>query len=128
MQKVTMFTMAGCPYCRAAHRWMEELMQEYPEYNDIELEIIDETEHPDIADRYDYYYVPTYYVGRDKVHEGVATKEKVHRVLERALRERNPPMEEDFPSIGGFCACRNQARSSVACLTKAFSTSSRVAQ
>ena len=44
MQKVTMFTMAGCPYCRAAHRWMEELMQEYPEYNDIELEIIDETE------------------------------------------------------------------------------------
>lgn len=86
MQKVTMFTMAGCPYCRAAHRWMEELMQEYPEYNDIELKIIDETEHPDIADRYDYYYVPTYYVGRDKVHEGVATKEKVHRVLERALR------------------------------------------
>lgn len=92
MQKVTMFTMAGCPYCRAAHRWMEELMQEYPEYNDIELEIIDETEHPDIADRYDYYYVPTYYVGRDKVHEGVATKEKVHRVLERALRaERSRP-------------------------------------
>ena len=86
MQKVTMFTMAGCPYCRAARRWMEELMQEYPEYNDIELEIIDETEHPDIADRYDYYYVPTYYVGRDKVHVGVATKEKVHRVLERALR------------------------------------------
>ena len=97
MQKVTMFTMAGCPYCRAAHRWMEELMQEYPEYRADsmaqnpallreKLEIIDETEHPDIADRYDYYYVPTYYVGRDKVHEGVATKEKVHRVLERALR------------------------------------------
>ena len=45
MQKVTMFTMAGCPYCRAAHRWMEELMQEYPEYNDIELEMLDALEH-----------------------------------------------------------------------------------
>ena len=85
MQKITMFTMASCPYCRAAHRWMEELLDEYPEYNDIELTVIDETEHPEIADRYDYYYVPTYYVGRDKVHEGVATKEKVHRVFERAL-------------------------------------------
>ena len=59
---------------------------EYPEYADIPVEFIDEDEHPEIADQYDYYYVPTYYVAGEKLHEGVATKEKIHRVFERALR------------------------------------------
>lgn len=86
MRKVTMFVMEGCPYCRQALRWMDELMRDYPEYGDVELEIIDETKQPEIADQWDYYYVPTYFVGRDKLHEGVATKEKIQRVLERALK------------------------------------------
>ena len=86
MQKITMFTMANCPYCRAAHKWMDELMAQYPEYNDLPIEIIDEVRQPDVAKRYDYYYVPTYYVGDSKLHEGVATKEKSHAVLERALK------------------------------------------
>lgn len=86
MRKVTMFVIEGCPYCRQALRWMDELMHDYPEYGDVELEIIDETKQPEIADQWDYYYVPTYFVGRDKLHEGVATKEKIQRVLERALK------------------------------------------
>lgn len=31
--------------------------------------MIEETQHPDIADQYDYYYVPTFYVDGVKVHE-----------------------------------------------------------
>jgi hypothetical protein len=27
--------------------------------------------HPDIADQYDYYYVPTYYLDGIKFHEGI---------------------------------------------------------
>ena len=87
MQKITMFTMAACPYCRAAHKWMDELMAQYPEYNDLPINVIDEIQHPEVARQYDYYYVPTYFVGDQKLHEGVATKEKIHAVLERALKE-----------------------------------------
>lgn len=85
MQKITMFTMASCPYCQAAHRWMDELLAQHPQYKNVQIEIIDETQHPDIANQYDYYYVPTYYVGKDKLHEGAASKEKVQRVYESAL-------------------------------------------
>ena len=81
-----MFVMEGCPYCRQALKWMDELMQQYPEYNDVPLTLIDETKQPDVANQWDYYYVPTYFVGKDKLHEGAATKEKIQRVFERALR------------------------------------------
>ena len=81
-----MFVMEGCPYCRQALKWMDELMQQYPEYNDVPLILIDETKQPDVANQWDYYYVPTYFVGKDKLHEGAATKEKIQRVFERALR------------------------------------------
>ena len=83
-KKITMFTMASCPFCRMAHRWLDAVLAEHPEYNDIELEIIDEVRHPDIANRYDYWYVPTFYVGDDKVHEGAATKKKIKKVFEKA--------------------------------------------
>ena len=86
MKKVTMFVMKGCPYCRQAFKWMDELMQQYPEYSDVELTVIDETEQPDVADQWDYYYVPTYFVGQEKLHEGAATKDKIQRVFERALK------------------------------------------
>ena len=79
-----MFTMASCPYCRAAHRWMDEILQDNPHYRDIPIEIIDELQNPEIANRYDYYFVPTYYVDGVKVHEGAATKEIVQGVYQKA--------------------------------------------
>jgi thioredoxin 1 len=84
MKKVLMFTMASCPYCRNAHKWMDEVFFEHPEYKAVELEIIDEVHHPEVADKYDYYYVPTYYVGGDKVHEGVPQKDTILRVFKAA--------------------------------------------
>ncbi len=86
MKKILMFTMASCPYCRAAHRWMEEILQEHPQYRDIPIQIIDEVQQPEIANRYDYYFVPTYYVDGVKVHEGAATKEIVQGVYEKAAQ------------------------------------------
>ena len=85
MKKIIMFTMASCPFCRMAHRWMDAVLEENPEYKDIELEVIDEVRHPDIANQYDYWYVPTYYVDGVKVHEGAATKKKVQKVFEKAM-------------------------------------------
>lgn len=87
MKPVTMFILKSCPYCQRALRYMEELMKETPKYKDIPIKYIDEGMEPEIADKYDYYYVPTYYVDDKKVHEGEATKEDVRRVFEKAEEE-----------------------------------------
>ena len=85
MKKITMFTMKSCPYCRQALRWLDELLAENADYRVIEIEKIDELLHPDIARKYNYYYVPTFYVGDKKLHEGVASYKKIRRVLDAAL-------------------------------------------
>ncbi|MCL2126008.1 MAG: thioredoxin family protein [Oscillospiraceae bacterium] len=87
MKKITMFTMRGCPYCNAALRWMDELAAEDPKYLSIEIEKIDEVASPGIASKYDYYYVPTYYIGGEKLHEGAASRDIIERVLNAALEE-----------------------------------------
>jgi thioredoxin 1 len=84
MKKLLMFTMESCPYCVMARRWMKELLDEHPEYKKIEIKIVDEVAHPIYADKFDYYYVPTYYVGSEKAHEGVPTKEIVRGVYDKA--------------------------------------------
>ena len=47
--------------------------------------MIEESEQPDVADRYDYYYVPTFYVGGRKVHEGGIYPDEVEAVLREAV-------------------------------------------
>ena len=84
MKKVMMFMMPSCPYCKNARRWMDEVFYEHPEYKAVELEIIDEIKESKFADRYDYYFVPTYYVGGVKVHEGVPQKDTILRVFQSA--------------------------------------------
>ena len=51
---------------------------------EIKVEIIDEEKTPEIAKQYDYYYVPTYFVGKRKAFEGGTTKEIVRKVFEEA--------------------------------------------
>ena len=85
MKKITMFIIASCPYCKAALRWMDELLAENAKYRQLEIEKIDELEHPEIADKFDYEYVPTYYVGDEKLHDGAASKEKIRRVFDAAM-------------------------------------------
>ena len=46
--------------------------------------MIDELLDPGTADRYDYWYVPTFYVDGNKLHEGACSKEKVRQILEKA--------------------------------------------
>ena len=86
MKPVLMFILKSCPYCQQALSWMEELKKENPQYMNIEINIIDEGEMPEEANRYDYYYVPTYYIAGDKVHEGVSTKDIVRGVFEKAIQ------------------------------------------
>ena len=80
-----MMYLNGCPYCRQAFELVEQLKSQYPELASIEIETIEEKEHPEIADALDYYYVPTYYVDDRKLHEGVPNEESILRVLRAAL-------------------------------------------
>lgn len=86
--ELTMFVLKGCPHCRMALGFMEELCAEEPRYRQIQVRRIDEGEQPALADQYDYYYVPCYFLGREKLHEGRCTKEQIRRVLDRALEEQ----------------------------------------
>ena len=74
-----------CPHCKAALGWMDELCAQDAAYRSIEVEKIEERQNPEIADKYDYYYVPSYYIDEEKVHEGVASFEIVKRVFDAAL-------------------------------------------
>ena len=85
MKKVVLFHFAGCPYCRAAQNYIDEITREQPELASVEIEKIDEKLHPEIAEKYDYWYVPTFYVDGVKVHEGACTKKIVEDVLRGAL-------------------------------------------
>ena len=85
MKKITMFTMESCPYCREALRFIEILYGENKRYRDIPFERIDEKKHPEVAEKYDYYYVPTFYVGETKLHEGASDLQAVRRVFDAAL-------------------------------------------
>ena len=84
MKEVILFTMKFCPYCVNAKRYMKKIFKENPEYKDVPLRIVDENAERDVASKYDYYYVPTYYVDGVKVHEGVPTKEIVEEVFKTA--------------------------------------------
>ena len=87
MQAILMFEMAGCPHGRLAHKLMDELLEEHPGWKDIPVRVVDERREAALADSYDYYYVPSYYVNGKKVHEGHAEKADVEAVYRAALGE-----------------------------------------
>lgn len=85
MKPIKYFLMKNCPYCIAATGWLEELLNENPAYRELPIERIDESARAAYAAQFDYFYVPTFYVGDDKLHEGAASKEIVRKVLDAAL-------------------------------------------
>lgn len=85
MPKFKLFYLQYCPYCQQVFKWIDELREEYPDLNSIELEMLNEREHVELSDSLDYYYVPTFYYGDEKLHEGAATKEGVLSVFQQAM-------------------------------------------
>lgn len=86
MKPIKFFYQPRCPHCLRAMETMEALLAREP-YARLSVERIDELADPELADRYDYYYVPTFYVGDRKVHEGAIPPDEVEAVLCRALEE-----------------------------------------
>jgi len=84
MQKLLMFHMASCPHCKRALAYAEELKKRRPELADVQVEMVDERLDPDRANRYDYWYVPAYYLGDELLFSGSPTPADIERVFESA--------------------------------------------
>ena len=69
MKKLTMFYLENCPYCRDARAALDALRKLNPAYAAVEVEMIEESRQPEVADQYDYYATPTLYVGEEKIYE-----------------------------------------------------------
>ena len=89
MKPVKLFYLKNCPFCKKALGYLEELQRQEPysrpELAAVGIEMIEESEQPALADTFDYYYVPTFYVGGVKVHEGGVYPEEVEKILRSAL-------------------------------------------
>ncbi len=86
MKEVKMFMFESCPHCRKALEMIIEIFSRHPEYADVPFAVIDEKINPEIAEQYDYYYVPTLYTGEVKMMEGVPTKEAIEKAFAAALK------------------------------------------
>ena len=92
MEKITMFHITECKYCDMARRAIWELREENPEYNSVEIEMINENEHPEIIENYDYWSVPSLFIGKEKIFEAAlfmpyeTVKDGVRLAFDRALQ------------------------------------------
>jgi glutaredoxin len=88
------FYRPGCPYCRQAEELLTELFAERPEFKTIPLRRVNENAEAALAEQYDYWYVPTFFLGDEKLYEAdardgeKAVREKLTRVLETALERK----------------------------------------
>lgn len=81
------FYMKGCPYCKMADGYIAELISENPAFAGIKITKVEELENRELARSYDYFYVPCLWLGKQKLHEGVPTKDKIRACLEAASEQ-----------------------------------------
>jgi len=86
MNELYYFKLKNCPYCIRANNYLDELLQE-ERYQTIKIRHIDERVESDLANSYDYYLVPSFFLGDKKLFEGIMTKEDVRLVLEVVLKK-----------------------------------------
>ncbi len=96
MEKLTLFYLESCPYCRNALTALAALRREEPRYAAVGIDLIEESRQPEVAERYDYYRVPTIYAGDKKLYEAKVfdsydvIKSNLQAALESVLKGRIP--------------------------------------
>lgn len=81
-----MFYLEECPHCKKAQSLEDSLILSNPEYKNLVIRRVNERLNRDFADKFNYYYVPTYYVEGKKIHEGAIEQEDVKKVFDLALK------------------------------------------
>lgn len=69
MKKLTVFYLDNCPYCRKAKEAEKEIISSDPSLQKVKIEWIEESLHPEIANTYDYYRVPSVFISKTKLYE-----------------------------------------------------------
>ena len=85
MKKLTFIYLKGCPYCKKAMKAFDALLNANDEYKKVEIDAVEEGENPDRIVSLDYYHVPTYYIGDDKLFE--ASPGDSYEVIEAATKK-----------------------------------------
>ena len=83
---VKMMILETCPYCKQAFQMMDELKAKHPEYKNVDIDIIEESKEPEKIEGYNYWFVPTFFVGGQKILEGIPTIDHVEKVFQEALK------------------------------------------
>lgn len=75
--------MDGCPYCKLAGEVLEDLYAGHPEYKKIPLVKVNENREPEKLKGRNYYYVPTFFYGEEKIYEAQPGdgREKMEKIL-----------------------------------------------
>ena len=87
MKVITLFYLESCPHCKRARGFMDKLGDQHPEYAKLPVKLVEERQEKALADSYDYYYVPCYYVNGEKRAEGAIDKDGVKAVFDEALEK-----------------------------------------
>ena len=97
MKNITAFYMNGCPYCKGAKEALAELIEENPAYRQVAVDWYEESEHPEVVQGHSYYYVPSMFIGTEKLYEAQPgqsyddIKAHVKAALDAALKAKSPP-------------------------------------
>ena len=84
MQELKMFMLPACPHCRRAKAIIAELLEAHPEYKEVPFTEIDEKKESELANSYDYYYVPAFFAGNEKIAEGAPSEEMIEKAFAAA--------------------------------------------
>ena len=88
------FYRPGCPYCRQAEELLSSLLAERPEFGRVEIRRVNENAEAALAEQYDYWYVPSFFLGEEKLYEAdprdgeKTVRAKLTKVLETALERK----------------------------------------
>ncbi|MEG1882363.1 MAG: thioredoxin family protein [Clostridia bacterium] len=86
MKELLLFYLPSCPHCKLALQCIETLKAENPQYAGVQIKLIDEGVEKKLANSYDYWYVPCFWLDGKKVYEGHMEKTDVKRVLDIAIQ------------------------------------------
>ena len=87
MKDLLYFYLRGCPHCKKADQYIAELVAENPDFAAVNITKVEEWQNASLAREYHYHYVPCLWIGNEKLHEGVPTKEKIRACLAAAVKE-----------------------------------------
>lgn len=85
MKKIIYFYLPLCPFCHEADQYLKESINENARFKELEIIRINEAKEVKVANSYDYYYVPCFWLDQQKIHEGPVTKAKIKEILLMAL-------------------------------------------